>query len=96
MVHRGLGDEMCQKVTDALKSSIEYAHANEDAALDYALGYGRGIEREDGRRFVRMYVNSDTLDMGEEGRAALQKLFGMAVDRGIIEEVPRLDVLQSH
>ena len=68
VVNRSLGDEMCQQVTDALKSSIEYAHANEDAALDYALGYGRGIEREYGRRFVRMYVNSDTLDMGEEGR----------------------------
>lgn len=96
VVNRELGDEMCQKVTDALKSSIEYAHANEDAALDYALGYGRGIEREDGRRFVRMYVNSDTLDMGEEGRAALQRLFGMAVHRGIIEEAPLLDVIQSN
>ena len=93
VVNRSLGDELGQRIADALKSSIEYAHANEDDALDYALGFGRGIDREDGRRFVRMYVNDDTLNMGIEGRDALEMLFSMAADRGIIDEVPPLDVL---
>ena len=96
VVNRSLGDEMCSRIATALRSSIEYAHANEDAALDYALGYGRGIEREDGRRFVRMYVNDDTLDMGEDGIAALQRLFEMAAANGIIDEVPPLDVVRPH
>ncbi len=96
VVNRSLGDELGQRITNALKSSIEYAHANEDEALDYALGFGRGIDREDGRRFVRMYVNDDTLDMGDEGRAALETLFGLAADRGIIDEVPPLDVIKAN
>ncbi len=95
VVNRSLGDEMCQKIADALKASIELAHANEDDALDYALGFGRGIEREDGRRFVRMYVNEDTVDMGGEGKAALERLFGKAAERGILDKVPPLDVLQA-
>ena len=95
VVNRSLGDELCQEIADALKSSIEYAHANEDDALDYALGFGRGIEREDGRKFVRMYVNEDTLDMGSDGRSALVRLFEMAANRGIIDVVPTLDVLQA-
>ncbi|MBM3959141.1 MAG: ABC transporter substrate-binding protein [SAR202 cluster bacterium] len=95
IVHRRLGDRMAQKVTNALYGSIKYARANEDAALDYALGFGRGIAREDGRRFVRMYVNDDTVDMGEEGRKALKTLYSRAVDRGLIAAQPELDLVQA-
>ena len=96
VVRRSLGQNMTQKIADALKASIEYAHANEGDALDYALGFGRGIAREDGRRFVRMYVNSDTVDMGDDGVAALEKLFGLAAERGIISDAPPIDVLQAN
>ena len=34
-------------------------------------GFGRGIDARDRRRFVAMYVNDLTLDMGERGRAAV-------------------------
>ena len=95
VVNRRLDEDLGQRITNALKSSIEYAHANEDDALDYALSFGRGIGREDGRRFVRMYVNQDTVDMGEEGRAALEKLFGMAANKGIIGAVPELDIVYA-
>lgn len=94
-VNRNLGEELGQQVADALRSSVEYAHAHEDDALDYALAFGRGIEREDGRRFVRMYVNEDTVDMGEDGRRALETLFGMAAERGIITSSPVLDIVQA-
>ncbi len=95
VVRRDLGDELIQTIADALKASIIYARANEDSALDYALGFGRGISREEGRRFVRMYVNNDTVDMGSEGLDSLRRLFGIAAERGIIASIPQLDVLQA-
>ena len=95
VVRRDLPNPLRQSIADALKASIEYAHANEDIALDYALTFGRGIGREDGRRFVRMYVNDDTVDMGEQGISALRTLFSRATQRGILSEVPLLDVLQA-
>ena len=95
VVNRSLGDELGQLIANALKSSIKYAHSHEDDALDYALAFGRGIEREDGRRFIRMYVNEDTIDMGKEGVKALETLFQRAVDRGILDKIPPLDILQA-
>ena len=77
-----------------LKKSIEYAHANEDKALEYALSYGRGISKENGRKFVRMYVNADTVNMGKEGEAALKRLFSLAFDKGIIDSIPELDFIR--
>jgi 1,4-dihydroxy-6-naphthoate synthase len=92
-VRRDLGSQMAERVRDALLASIREAQAHEDEALDYALQFGRGVDRETGRRFVRMYVNDDTLDMGEEGRAALESLYARAVERGILEAVPPLDIV---
>ena len=40
-----------------------------------------------------MYVNDDTLDMGEEGRRALEALYRRAHERGLIQAVPPLDIL---
>ena len=94
-VNRRLGDELSTAVARALRQSVEYARSHEDDALDYALAFGRGIDKEDARRFVRMYVNDDTEDMGDEGRKALETLFTMAAGRGIIEAVPELDFVSE-
>ena len=94
-VHRRLGDSLSQAAADALKASVIYARAHEDAALDYALAFGRGIAKEDARRFVRMYVNDDTVDMGAEGRRALETLYRLASERGIISGAPTLDLVQA-
>ena len=94
-VNRRLGDELSTAVARALRQSVEYARSHEDDALDYALAFGRGIDKEDARRFVRMYVNDDTEDMGDEGRKALETLFTLAAERGIIEAVPELDFVSE-
>ena len=92
-VHRRMDETEQSAVAKGLHDAIVFARTNEDDALDYALQYGRGIEKEDARKFVRMYVNQDTVDMGEEGRQALEKLFGMAAERGIISKVPEIDLV---
>ena len=93
LVRRDLGEATSHAFQDALLASIHHARTNLDRAIGYALEFGRGIDVATGRRFVGMYVNEDTEDMGEEGRAALELLFRRAVERGLIGEMPRLDVL---
>ena len=93
MVRRDLGEEMAVLMAESLRDSIQYAFDHEDEALDYAIKFSRGIERETCRRFVRMYVNDDTLDMGEEGKRALETLYSRAVERGIIDAIPPIDLI---
>ncbi len=93
MVRRDLGEEMAVLMAESLRDSIQYAFDHEDEAMDYAIKFSRGIERETCRRFVRMYVNDDTLDMGEEGKRALETLFSKALERGIIDAIPPIDLI---
>jgi 1,4-dihydroxy-6-naphthoate synthase len=91
VMRRDLGAPMHRALSQGLRDSIAWAHANVDEALEYAMRYGRGIDKETCRRFVLMYVNDYTLALGDEGRAALARLFGLAHARGLIPAVPRID-----
>ena len=91
VMRRDLGDPMHRALSEGLRRSIAWAHANVDEALDYAMRYSRGIDRETCRRFVLMYVNDLTVRLGDEGHAALQRLFAEAHRRGFLPEIPPLD-----
>ena len=60
------------------------------------MTYGRDLTLEEARKFVRMYVNQDTLDMGDEGHRAIIKLFTLAKERGIISSIPEIDLIFPH
>jgi 1,4-dihydroxy-6-naphthoate synthase len=78
-----------QEFSDLFTRSIAYGLDNIDAAVSYAMEYGRGQPKETIKKFVKMYVNELTLDMGRDGRKAIEKLFEMARERKIIDaDVP--------
>jgi 1,4-dihydroxy-6-naphthoate synthase len=91
VMRRDLGEAVHRRLSQALRDSIDYAHAHVDEALEYAMRYGRGIDKETCRRFVLMYVNDYTMRLGPDGRAALERLFKMAHDRGLIQSLPPVD-----
>lgn len=93
VIRRDLGEEMVDRVAGLLRRSIEYSLAHRDEALDYALAYGRGLDREKADRFVGMYVNDLTVSYGERGRVAVRTFLEKAREMGLIARVPRLDFL---
>lgn len=68
--------ERAEDVSAVLKDAIVAGLENRDDAMRYAMGFGRGIDQETADRFVAMYVNDLTLDMGDRGRAAVARLLG--------------------
>jgi len=93
MVRRDLGESVASLMAESLRDSILFAFEHEDEALEYAMQFSRGTDKETCRRFVRMYVNEDTIDMGDEGQQALETLFSKAKDKGIIADLPPIDLI---
>jgi len=91
VMRRDLGDDVHRRLSQALRDSIDYAYAHVDEALEYAMRYGRGIDKETCRRFVLMYVNDYTRRLGDDGRAALERLYQMAHAKGLIPAIPPVD-----
>jgi 1,4-dihydroxy-6-naphthoate synthase len=74
VARRDLGPDVLHELSEVLRESIQAGLDNREAAMEYALGFGRGLDTELADRFVGMYVNDFTCDYGEEGRQAVQEL----------------------
>ena len=86
-IRKDLGPETIADVHRLLKESIQYGLDHRDEALDYALGYGRGLDRALADKFVGMYVNDWTLDFGQRGREAVAALLRRGYEAGVIPEL---------
>jgi len=93
VIRRDLGEETMTGVARLLRASIEYALAHREEALDYALEYGRGLDRGQADRFVGMYVNELTVSYGERGRRAVREFLERAHRLRLVPRVPVLDFL---
>ena len=90
VIRRDLGPEMITTVSRLLHQSIAFGLAHRKEALDYAMQFGRGLDREKADRFVGMYVNELTLEYGDRGRQAVQRLMDEAWAKRLIPK--KIDV----
>ena len=81
-----LGMETIVKFDKYLQASIEFGIKNFDDALEYAMQYSRGKERTLIEKFVKMYVNQVTVNMGDPGEQSIRKLFEMAKEKGLVPD----------
>src|SRR3954462_771010 len=86
IIRRDLGPAMISKVSKMLHDSIPYALAHRAEAVEYALQFGRGLDRVRTDKFVGMYVNDLTLAYGERGRLGLERLMSDAYQHGLIPQ----------
>jgi 1,4-dihydroxy-6-naphthoate synthase len=84
IIRRDLGADMIARVSRLLHDSIAYALSHRAEAVEYALQFGRGLDRARTDRFVGMYVNDLTLAYGDRGRRGLERLMGDAFEHGLI------------
>jgi len=95
VIRRDLGEKTMTEVAGLLRQSIEYALSHREESLDYALTYGRGIDTTRADKFVGMYVNDHTRDLGEDGRAGVTTLLTRAHAAGVIPVLPALDFISG-
>ena len=75
------GIETIKKFDEFFRESIIYGMARQSEALDYAMQYGRGQPKDLIERFVRMYVNDITIEMGVLGEQATEVYFNLESKR---------------
>jgi len=86
IIRRDLGPDMILRISRMLHDSIAYALSHREAAVEYALQFGRGLDRARTDRFVGMYVNDLTLSYGDRGKRGLERLMSEAFEKGLIPE----------
>jgi len=80
------GQASIKKFDRFLQDSIEYGLEHTTDAIDYAMQYGRNKPRDLIEKFVKMYVNNVTVNMGTEGEDSIKKVFEMAKQKNLTPE----------
>jgi 1,4-dihydroxy-6-naphthoate synthase len=86
VIRRDLGAEAITTLSGMLHESIAFALKHRAEAVDYAMQFGRGLDRRRTDQFVGMYVNDLTLEYGDRGRTAVRKLLGDAQAAGLLPQ----------
>jgi len=84
LARRDLGDEEARGVDDAIRRSLHFARTREDAIIDYVRAHATEMSDDVMRKHIGLYVNEFSDDVGDEGRAAVEKLFARAASSGLI------------
>ena len=82
---RSLGEELINKIDGLVRESVVYAMTHRDEPRDYIKSHSQELEDKAICDHINLYVNDLTIDIGEEGIAAVKKLFEIAEEKGIIK-----------
>ncbi len=64
-----------EKINKLIKQSLEYAFANYAALTDYVKQHSQEMDEKVMRRHIDLYVNNYSLDLGDEGKQAIEVLY---------------------
>jgi 1,4-dihydroxy-6-naphthoate synthase len=81
---RSLTPDIRQECCRMMRESIQYALDNHEEALNYAMQFARDMEPRLAEKFVGMYVNHFTVDCGDQVPLAVEKLYDLGYERGLI------------
>ncbi|MHA0034660.1 1,4-dihydroxy-6-naphthoate synthase [Deinococcus sp. PESE-13] len=90
LVRRDLPAHTQRELQDAVRRSLEYAYAHPAAARDYIREHALEMSDEVMQAHIDLYVNSLSLDVGEEGERAVRELLRRAVEVGAVTARPEL------
>ena len=89
VVNRDLDEKVQAKINRILRKSVEYAFANPKSGIDFIRAHSQEMDEAVMYKHIDLYVNQYSIDLGVEGRKAIDTLFQMAQSRGIIPEISK-------
>jgi len=87
VISRRLPADVRQRVNRVMRRSVEYAFANRDASLPFVRAHAQAMSDEVMYKHIDLYVNDYSVDLGIDGRRAVEVLFERARVSGVIPEM---------
>lgn len=83
IMKRSLPGDIQHKMNQILKDSVRYAFDHPDEGWDFIKNLAQSTSDEVIRQHIDLYVNSHSLDLGDDGRAAILRLMLEAKKAGL-------------
>ncbi len=84
VIARRLPSDVHQRVNRVLRRSVEYAFAHRQASLPFVREHAQEMSDDVMYKHIDLYVNAFTVDLGVDGRRAVETLFDRAARSGVV------------
>ena len=85
VVKRDFPEEVKLDIQKTISESIQFAFNNRNASLQYIKEYAQELDNKVINQHIDLYVNDFSVDLGEEGRKAVELLFSKGEKAGLFE-----------
>lgn len=92
-VKKSLGLSVMRDLSDLQKQSIVYATQHHEAARNYAMQFKRDLSPDQADLYLSWYANKRSIDLGEDGKKAIQFLWDQGFEKGLLKQRPILEIL---
>lgn len=89
VVNRELPLEIQQKVNRLVRKSVEFAFENPKSGIEFIREHAQAMDEEVMYKHIELYVNQYSIDLGLEGRKAIDMLFEIATKNKIIPAIKK-------
>lgn len=83
-VRRSFDDALKQKINRVLRRSVEFALDNPEQTMEYVKAHAQEMEEAVMQMHINLYVNQFSVDLGEKGIEAIERLYEVAFEKKII------------
>ncbi|MDQ0636583.1 1,4-dihydroxy-6-naphthoate synthase [Pedobacter sp. W3I1] len=87
VINRNLDRDVQLKVNRLVRQSVEFAFAHPKSGIDFIRQHAQAMEESVMYKHIELYVNKYSINLGEEGRKAVDTLFKLAQERNIIPAI---------
>ncbi|MDO9579114.1 MAG: 1,4-dihydroxy-6-naphthoate synthase [Bacteroidales bacterium] len=88
VINRKVTEDIALKVNRILRRSLEHAYKDSFASYDFVAGNAKEMESTVMNNHIKLFVNEYTLNLGNKGREAINTLFRIADEKGVIPSLP--------
>jgi len=95
VINRNLDLEVQQKVNRLIRKSVEFAFQNPKSGIEFIKEHAQEMEESVMYQHIELYVNKYSIDLGVEGRKAIDILFEMAQEKELIPKITKNIFLET-
>jgi len=89
VVNRKLPIDVQQKINRLIRKSVEFAFANPKSAIEFIRQHAQEMDEAVMYKHIDLYVNQYSIDLGLEGKKAIDTLFEIATQNKVIPELTK-------
>ncbi len=84
---KSLGKATLEKINRVIRRSVEYAFAHPAESHAYVCAHAQEMDPQVMQQHIDLYVNEYSVDLGEEGKSAIDTLYRVAMEKKVISQL---------